>query len=131
MAVTPDAEASGVAPEVLDIRQRNPIKRLLPQTMFGRSVLLIVVPLVLLQIIATWVFYARHWEIVSRRLAADVAGEIGMVVDAMKYADTPEETTRLLENASGLTGMSFPPAESADVRQACLQWLARAGRVST
>jgi two-component system, OmpR family, osmolarity sensor histidine kinase EnvZ len=44
---------------------------------------------------------------VSRRLAADVAGEIGMVVDAMKYADTPEETTRLLENASGLTGIRF------------------------
>jgi len=108
-AIAPEAitEAPGLAPETLDIRQRTLIKRLLPQTMFGRSVLLIVIPLVLVQIIATWVFYGRHWEIVSRRLAADVAGEIGMVVDAMKYADTPEETTRLLENASGLTGMTF------------------------
>ena len=34
-------------------------------------------PLVLVQIIATWVFYARHWETVSRRLSADVAGDIG------------------------------------------------------
>jgi two-component system, OmpR family, osmolarity sensor histidine kinase EnvZ len=72
-----------------------------------------VVPLVLVQIIATWVFYARHWEIVSRRLASDVAGEIGMVIDAMKYADTPEEMTRLLENASGLTGMRFNIASGA------------------
>jgi two-component system, OmpR family, osmolarity sensor histidine kinase EnvZ len=101
------AEAPGLAPEMLEVRQRSRVKRLLPQTMFGRSVLLIVVPLVLVQIIATWVFYARHWEIVSRRLSADVAGEIGMVVDAMKYADTPAETTRLLENASGLTGIRF------------------------
>jgi two-component system, OmpR family, osmolarity sensor histidine kinase EnvZ len=113
IAATPSTEASGLAPEMLDIRQRNLIKRLLPQTMFGRSVLLIIVPLVLLQIIATWVFYGRHWEIVSRRLAADVAGEIGMVVDAMKYADTPEETTRLLENASGLTGIRFAIDQTA------------------
>jgi two-component system, OmpR family, osmolarity sensor histidine kinase EnvZ len=113
IAATPSTEASGLAPEMLDIRQRNLIKRVLPQTMFGRSVLLIVVPLVLLQIIATWVFYGRHWEIVSRRLAADVAGEIGMVVDAMKYADTPEETTRLLENASGLTGIRFAIDQTA------------------
>ena len=107
VTVAPGTEAPGLAPEMLDIRQKNPIKRMLPQTMFGRSVLLIVIPLVLVQIIATWVFYGRHWEIVSRRLAADVAGEIGMVVDAMKYADTPEEMTRLLENASGLTGIRF------------------------
>jgi two-component system, OmpR family, osmolarity sensor histidine kinase EnvZ len=105
--VAAPAEPSGIAPEMLDIRQKNPIKRLLPQTMFGRSVLLIVVPLVLVQIIATWVFYARHWEIVSRRLSADVAGEIGMLIDAMKYADTPAEMARLFENASGLTGIRF------------------------
>lgn len=109
------AEAPGLAPEMLEIRQRNLLKRLLPQTMFGRSVLLIVVPLVMVQIIATWVFYARHWEIVSRRLSADVAGEIGMVVDAMKYADTPAETTRLLENASGLTGIRFSLAPGANL----------------
>jgi two-component system osmolarity sensor histidine kinase EnvZ len=80
--------------------------------MFGRSMLLIVMPLVLLQVIATFVFYNRHWEIVSRRLSADVAGEIGMLIDAMKYADPGLETSRLLENASGLTGIRFsiPPA---------------------
>ncbi len=100
-------EAPSLAPEALDIRQRNPVKRLLPQTMFGRSMLLIVMPLVFVQIIATWVFYARHWEIVSRRLSSDVAGEIGMLIDAMKYADTPLGLARLLENNSGLTGIKF------------------------
>jgi two-component system, OmpR family, osmolarity sensor histidine kinase EnvZ len=97
----------GDAPADLDIRQRSRIKRLLPQTMFGRSLLLIVMPLVLVQIIATWVFYARHWEIVSRRLSADTAGDIGMVIDGLKYVDTPIELTRWLENASGLTGIGF------------------------
>jgi two-component system osmolarity sensor histidine kinase EnvZ len=79
-------------------------------------------PLVLVQIIATWVFYARHWETVSRRLASDVAGEIGMLIEATKYADNDAETTRLLERASSVTGLSFavtrgqtlPPVEPAN-----------------
>ena len=114
-------DPTGDAPADLDIRQRSRIKRLLPQTMFGRSLLLIVMPLILVQIIATWVFYARHWEIVSRRLSADTAGDIGMVIDGLKYVDTPIELTRWLENASRLTGIGFsvtpgatlPPEEPA------------------
>jgi two-component system osmolarity sensor histidine kinase EnvZ len=102
------AEASAEAlPTEIDIRQRSLIKRLLPQTMFGRSLLLIVVPLVLVQIISAWVFYARHWETVSRRLSADVAGDIGMLIESMRFADNEIELTRLLENSSGLTGISF------------------------
>ena len=52
------------AVDTLAVRQRSWVKRVLPQTMFGRSLLLIVMPLVLVQIIAVWVFYARHWETV-------------------------------------------------------------------
>src|SRR5207248_2441496 len=106
---------TGVAPDALVIRQRSWIKRMLPQTMFGRSLLLIVMPLVLVQIIATWVFYARHWETVSRRLSADTAGDIGMVIDAMRYADTELELSRFLENASGLTGIAFSIAADANL----------------
>src|ERR1700687_2148992 len=95
------------APDSFEIRQRGWLKRLLPQGMFGRSLLLIVMPLVLVQIIAVWVFYARHWETVSKRLSLDVAGDIGLVIEAMKFANTELETTRLLENASALTHIDF------------------------
>jgi two-component system osmolarity sensor histidine kinase EnvZ len=113
--------AADDAPADLDILPRSRIKRLLPRSMFGRSLLLIVMPLVLVQIIATWVFYARHWEIVSRRLSADTAGDIGMVISGLQYVDTPIELARWLENASGLTGINFsltpdatlPPDEPA------------------
>jgi two-component system osmolarity sensor histidine kinase EnvZ len=90
-----------------EIRQRGWLKRLLPQSMFGRSLLLIVMPLVLVQIIAVWVFYARHWETVSRRLSLDVAGDIGLVIEAMKFTGNELELTRLLENASALTNVDF------------------------
>ena len=99
--------SAGPTPDSFEIRQRSWLKRLLPQTMFGRSLLLIVMPLVLVQIIAVWVFYARHWETVSKRLSQDVAGDIGLVIEAMKFAHGELDTTRLLENASGLTNIDF------------------------
>src|SRR4051794_2849560 len=76
-------------PDRLALRPQNWLKRLLPQSMFGRSLLLIVIPLVLVQIIAAYVFYARHWEAVSYRLSADVAGDISLVIDALDKAASP------------------------------------------
>jgi two-component system, OmpR family, osmolarity sensor histidine kinase EnvZ len=107
------AEAPALAPEALDIRSPGRLKWLLPQSMFGRSLLLIVIPLVLVQIIATWVFYARHWETVSRRLSGNTAADIGLVIDAMKYTSGDSELTSLLENASRLTGIGFGVAPGA------------------
>jgi two-component system, OmpR family, osmolarity sensor histidine kinase EnvZ len=57
------------------------VKRFLPRTLFGRALLIIVTPVVLLQVVATWIFYDRHWDTMTHRLAHSVAGEIAMVVD--------------------------------------------------
>ena len=62
----------------LEIQPRGLIKRLLPRTMFGRSLLIVVMPLVMLQAIATWIFYDRHWAAVSWRLSTGVAGDIAL-----------------------------------------------------
>src|ERR1700751_4675447 len=63
------------------------LKRLLPRGLFGRSLLIIVTPLVLVQVIATWVFYDRHWDTVSKRLVGSVAGDIALVIDAISLRD--------------------------------------------
>ena len=101
------AAASGLSPEGLEIRQRSWLKRLLPQSMFGRSLLLIVMPLVLLQIVATLYFYGRHWEIVSRQLSGATAGDIGLVIEAMAHTGTDAQLADLLESAWRLTGIRF------------------------
>src|SRR5712692_4233791 len=108
---------AAAASDNFEIRQRGWLKRLLPQTMFGRSLLLIVMPLVLVQIIAIWVFYARHWETVSRRLSNDVAGDIGMLIEATRFADNELELSRLLENASTLTGIGFSVARDGSLAE--------------
>ena len=97
----------GPATDAFEIRQRGWVKRLLPQTMFGRSLLLIVMPLVLVQLIAAWIFYDRHWETVSYRLSADVAGEIAMVIDAVEPAASDPELSAQLRHASDMTELDF------------------------
>ena len=61
------------------------LKKYLPRSLLGRSILIIVTPAVLTQVVATWVFYDRHWETVTRRLAASVAGEISSVIDQRQF----------------------------------------------
>ncbi len=57
------------------------LKQFLPRSLFGRSLMIIVSPLILLQLVSTWIFYDRHWETVTRRLANAVAGEIATIID--------------------------------------------------
>jgi two-component system, OmpR family, osmolarity sensor histidine kinase EnvZ len=103
-----EAELAWTEPEgVPEIRPEGWVKRVLPRTMFGRSLLIVVVPLILLQAIATWVFYDRHWAAVSWRLSAAVAGDIGLLIEAMSLADSPGETARLLRSAAELTDLDF------------------------
>jgi two-component system, OmpR family, osmolarity sensor histidine kinase EnvZ len=104
------ATALIAAPEPLELRPQNWLKRVLPQSMFGRSLLLIITPLVLVQIIAAFVFYARHWEAVSYRLSANVAGDIELVIDAMKAA-TPADRQTVFDKVARVAELivSFRP----------------------
>ena len=72
------------------------LKRLLPNTLFGRALLMIVTPLVVVELVAAYVFFERHWETVSRRLALGVAGDIAMVIRSLPHYAEPGERSRYL-----------------------------------
>lgn len=57
------------------------LKRFLPRGLLARSLLIIVVPLVLLQIVSGIIFYDRHWSNVSRHRANALAGDIAMILE--------------------------------------------------
>ncbi len=90
-----------------DIRPRGWIKRVLPRTMFGRSLLIVVMPLILLQAIATWIFYDRHWAAISWRLSNGVAGDVALTIEALDLAGSPSAGTRLLQHGGALTDLVF------------------------
>jgi two-component system osmolarity sensor histidine kinase EnvZ len=59
-------------------------KRLVPRSLLGRSLLIILLPLLILQAVALQIFYGSHLDIVSRRLSGAVAGEVASVLDLMR-----------------------------------------------
>ncbi len=59
------------------------LKRILPRTLLGRALLIILTPLILMQVISTWVFYDRHYDTTTKRLSQALAGEIATVIQLM------------------------------------------------
>lgn len=64
-------------------RLARKIKAVLPRSLLGRSLLILITPLVLLQLVTTIIFYERHWDTVTRRLSRALAGEISLVIDQL------------------------------------------------
>ncbi|MBI2978804.1 MAG: two-component sensor histidine kinase, partial [Rhodospirillales bacterium] len=60
------------------------IKRFLPKSLLGRSLMIIVTPLIVLQLVSAAIFYETHWDKVTFRLARGVAGDIAAVISLMQ-----------------------------------------------
>ncbi len=82
------------------------LKSVMPNRLFARSLILIVAPVVITQGVATYIFFERHWDTVTRRLSAGVAGDIAMLIET--YETFPgirniEELTGLIWRNNGLS----------------------------
>ena len=73
--------------------------KLLPQSLFYRFILIILMPLIFLQTAMFFFFYDRHWQTVSRRLATDVASEIQMISDFISMQDSMFEVHSFIKTA--------------------------------
>ena len=58
------------------------LKRRLPTSLFGRSLLIIVLPIAVMQIAVTWAFFDAHWHTVNARLAESLAGDVAWIDQA-------------------------------------------------
>jgi len=79
--------------------------QLLPRSLLGRSILIIVMPIVLLQILLAWVFYDSHWDTVTKRLAQSVAGDIAAIINFMPQPIEMEKLQGLFEIAEETMGL--------------------------
>ena len=73
------------------------LKGLLPRGLLGRSLLIVLVPLVALQAVAFTFFYGGHLDLISRRLSDAIAGEIAQTIDLMQRF--PEDQDGILRSA--------------------------------
>ena len=78
-------------------KQSRAVKRFLPRSLLGRTLLIVLLPLVVVQAVALQVYYGSHLNIVSRRFSGAVAGEIAMTVDLL--GRLPAQANWVLQNA--------------------------------
>ena len=83
------------------------LKRFLPQSLLGRSLMIILVPLIVLQAVALQIFYGSHLNLVSRRLSSAVSGEIRYVVDLMERFPGVENEAWILDSAHDRFGLDM------------------------
>lgn len=78
-------------------------KKYLPTSLFGRTFLIVMIPVLLLQIAVTLVFFERHWSKMSERLAYAVAGEMMSAIDKInENPDNLNDVQSLVKNRLGL-----------------------------
>ncbi len=59
----------------------RPLLAILPNGLYARSILIVILPMVVLQSVITFVFMERHWALVTKQLSLMLTQEIAAVID--------------------------------------------------
>jgi two-component system osmolarity sensor histidine kinase EnvZ len=101
------------------------IKRWLPSSLMGRSLLIFVTPVALMQFAVGWVFIDNHWQSETARLSDALAGDIVWLAESYEHGPSTARFDRLAARAHRTLGLTIaldrgavlppapPPAEPA------------------
>jgi two-component system osmolarity sensor histidine kinase EnvZ len=74
---------------------KSGLKRYLPKSLFGRALLIIMLPIALMQIIVAYIFFDAHWQTVTASLSDSVAADISVAVELYQQEPGQERSSRL------------------------------------
>lgn len=86
-------------------------RRSLPRGLFGRSLLIIVMPVVLVQAVVTYLLFDRQWDAVTSRISRAAAAQIALFVQSYETLGPEKfeiESVRLRETSFGLVPVVKP-----------------------
>lgn len=91
------------------LRQAWPplLKRWMPRSLFGRSLLIIVLPIALMQAAVTWAFFDAHWQSVTGRLAESLAGDVAAIAQSYEADPSPAHFARQQQQAERFMDLSI------------------------
>ena len=91
----------------------GPVRRFLPRSLLGRAMLIIVTPLILMQVISTWVFFDRHYHTITKRLAQGLAGDVAVVISLLSDNPTKLQQRRIFQLARSTMQIELSLTEGA------------------
>lgn len=74
------------------------LRDIAPKSLYGRTLLIVVLPIFIMQAVIMFLFFNRHAETVSGNLSANIAGDVALVTDLWERAAGPlprEDVARL------------------------------------
>lgn len=80
------------------------LKRLMPRGLFGRSLIIIVAPVVILQAIVTYIFFERHYDVMLARMGRGAAGDVVFLTNLEERYPAGHERDALLAMAARSLG---------------------------
>ncbi len=100
------------------------LKRFLPEGLYGRSALILIIPILVMQIVVTVVFIQRHYDGVSERMTRNYSVGIGNLHEEIEAAAQLSEAravlarlARPLSVRAELPASTPPPAQGRDRRE--------------
>lgn len=93
-----------------------------PRGLFARSLLIIVLPIAIMQILVTYLFFDLHWGQVSQFLSESAAGDVAYITKSYTDAPNRQNLSHLQKEAQDKLRLSFALQENAqlpkDIRRA-------------
>ena len=89
------------------------LKRRLPTSLWGRSLLIIVLPVLVMQVAVTWAFFDMHWQTVTARLSDGLAGDIAWAAESWRDDPTTENLAVISQRAQRSMSLSIALQEGA------------------
>jgi two-component system, OmpR family, osmolarity sensor histidine kinase EnvZ len=87
-------------------------RKVVPRSLLGRSLLMILLPLVLLEAVSLQLFYGSHLDVVSRRLTGNVASELAYTLELMnRYPNDQQWVLDMAERQFDLALQMEPGAK--------------------
>lgn len=100
------------------------LKKYMPRGLYGRVLLILLLPVIGVQFIVSVVFIQRHFEDVTRQMTTSLTGELRYLVD--EIATAPEEDERLRAMAGAL---GFDLRRSGEAGADRVEWFDLSGRI--
>ncbi len=89
------------------------LKRRLPTSLWGRSLLIIVLPVLIMQVAVTWAFFDMHWQTVTARLSDGLAGDVAWATESYADDPTPQNLAVIADRAQRSMSLSIALQDGA------------------
>jgi len=104
---------------------RKKIKEFLPRSLFYRSLLILTLPIILIFLISTYIFFDRHWENMADRLATGVAGEVAFLTKQFDQGLSKDDLDDLTHDSLTHLQMNIQYKTDTKIKEESVEYFGR------